>query len=332
MQTEPVTTHPYPKHSAGRLMTAAVPVVTTTATVAAAKQILLKNAATYETINYIYLVDAALKLVGVVSLKELFSAPETALVQTLSPAHVVTAHAYTDQERVVLFALKHSLKAVPVVGKAGEFLGVVPSDTILSVLHAESIEDVLKLAGARTSDDPVRDFERTSVVSHYTKRAPWLAFGLLGGMVAAGVVSFFEASLAEQLVLVAFIPAVVYMADAVGSQTQMIFVRSLALDHSFSMRRYLWRELRINALLAVTLGFLMYGATFFWLGSGVVSIILGLSIAVTIVVSMLVAIGLPWLLQRSGQDPAIASGPPATVTRDIMSLVIYFVIAGLFIS
>jgi len=316
----------YPKNSAGRLMNTQVPVVSVHATVGDIQKILSEQATSFDTINYIYLTDAQRILKGVVSIRELFGVPGNTPARTLSSKPVVTAHAYTDQERVVLLALKHGIKAVPVVDKQGSFLGVVPSDTILNVLHSENIEDVLRFAGAGTFDNPARDIMSTSVITHFRKRILWLIVGLVGGMVAAGVVSIFESSFAEQLVLVAFIPAVVYMADAVGSQTQMIFVRSMAVDHAFAMRSYIWREIRINLLLSSVLGVLMFLLSYLWLGLPTVSIILGISIALTIVVSMMIAIGLPWILQKCKQDPAIASGPPATVSRDILSLVIYFLV------
>jgi magnesium transporter len=36
---------------------------------------------------------------------------------------------------------------------------------------------------------------------------------------------------------------------------------------------------------------------------------------------------LPWFLDRLGLDPAFGSGPLATVVQDLLSIVIYFVIA-----
>jgi len=316
----------YPKNTAGRIMSTQVPVVSAQATVGDIHKIIFNQAATFDTINYIYLTDGKGALQGVVSVRELFSVPERTLALTLSPKSLVTAHAHTDQERVALLALKHGIKAIPVIDKHGVFLGAVPSDTILNVLHSESIEDVLHFAGSGTFSDPARDLLAAGVINHFGKRIPWLMVGLVGGLLAAGIVNIFEASLAEQLVLVAFIPAVVYMADAVGSQTQMIFVRSMAINHTFAIRTYVWREIRIYFLLAAVLGTLMYVLSYMWLRLPIVSVILGISIAATIVVSMIVAIGLPWILQKYNQDPAIASGPPATVSRDILSLLIYFLI------
>lgn len=40
-----------------------------------------------------------------------------------------------------------------------------------------------------------------------------------------------------------------------------------------------------------------------------------------------VAMALPWLFHRLGRDPAFGSGPLATVVQDLLSVLIYFVIA-----
>ncbi len=45
---------------------------------------------------------------------------------------------------------------------------------------------------------------------------------------AGGIASLFEASLKDNITLAFFLPLVVYMADAVGTQTETILVRALA--------------------------------------------------------------------------------------------------------
>lgn len=128
----------YSKNSAGQLMTSQVPIVPAQATVGDIQKILFERAGVFETINYIYLTDTVGVLKGVVSIRELFGAPNETPALKLSPKSVVTARVHTDQERVVLLALKHNIKSIPIVDKQGVFLGVVPSDIILNILHSEN--------------------------------------------------------------------------------------------------------------------------------------------------------------------------------------------------
>lgn len=319
----------YPEESAGRLMTVNVPVVHEDATIGDIERTLLKKGNRFETINYIYLVDAQNKLKGIVSIKDLFHYPKAQAAKELFPKNIVTANAYTDQEQVALLALKHNIKAVPVVDTAGKLLGVVTSDTILSVLHSENVEDALRFAGAMKIDNPAVNIIKAKSWFHFRKRLPWLVIGLFGGLATAIVVRYFEGTLEEQIAIAAFIPVVVYMADAVGTQTQTIFIRSLALTHDLDMKKYVWREFKVNLSLAILLGLLIFGFSFLWIGSGTLSTVLGISIMLTVLTAMLVAITLPWLFQKFHYDPAIASGPFATIIRDITSLLIYFAVVSL---
>ena len=45
-------------------------------------------------------------------------------------------------------------------------------------------------------------------------------------------------------------------------------------------------------------------------------------------IATLIALALPWLLQRLGRDPAFGSGPLATVVQDLLSIAIYLAIVS----
>ena len=60
-------------------------------------------------------------------------------------------------------------------------------------------------------------------------RLPWLLVGLFGAMLSAVVVAAFETQLERNVLIAFFVPAVVYMADAVGTQTETLVVRGLSV-------------------------------------------------------------------------------------------------------
>ena len=318
-----------PIDSAGRIMVSNVPIVSDISTIADAENLLLKEIKNFETINYIYVVNSQDQLVGVISIKEVFGSPKTTPISQIMKRELIKVRLHTDQEHVAILAIKHNLKAIPVVDAEDVFLGAVPSDVILNVLHRENIEDVLRSAGVHSFGDPTEYLMATSATFHFKKRLPWLIVGTLGGFVAAILVGSFERILQELLVLAAFIPSVVYTADAVGSQAQMIFIRSLALNHDFNFKKYFRREMIISVLLAMALALLMSAFSFVWQGSLILSFILGLSFFLTIIIATATAILLPWFFYAFKRDPAIASGPLATIIRDVSSIVIYFVVASI---
>ncbi len=321
----------YPKDTAGRHMTTAVPVVSVDTTAGQAEQFVRDNASDLASINYIYLVKENRVLAGVLSIKELFRLPPSTPLASYAERSMFTARPRTDQEHVAQLALEHNVKAVPIVSKTGEFLGVVPSEVILDVLSKEHTEDVLRFAGVDHEVGGPDMLLDAPPLTHVRSRLPWLVVGLVGGLVAAVVVSMFEGTLADQLILAAFIPAIVYMADAVGAQAQMLFIRALAIDRDLVLRSYLAREIVVNFLLAIVLALLAVILSYVWIGSPVITAILGISIFLTVCFTVLVAVLLPWILQQRGHDPATASGPIATVIRDIASLLIYFGVASVFL-
>lgn len=320
-----------PYDSAGRIMTQAVPVVSISMRIGFIEELLLKQIKNFDNINYVYVVDENGHLKGVLSIKELFRVPKTMPVLSVMNSNPVTVRPNTDRERVALLAIEHNIKNIPVVDKEGIFLGVVPSDVILNVLHQEGIEDVLRSAGI-LKHDSARDFIVAKTSEHFKKRLPWLIVGLLGGFVAAFIVGFFEEILSQMIILAAFIPSVVYMADAVGAQTQTIFIRSLFLNRKMVLKDYVKREVYVSSLLAFFLSILATGLTFWWWREGLVALIIGISFFATITISALLGVVLPLLFYKLKFDPAIASGPFSTVVRDIMSILIYFAVASTVLS
>jgi magnesium transporter len=246
--------------------------------------------------------------------------------------NVIAVRPHTHQERAALLALEHSLKAIPVTDKDGKLLGVVPSDVILTILHSEHVHDTLLSAGISPSSDPAATLLKAPATTHFRRRLPWLLVGLAGGVFAAGVVSAFHASLEAQIVLASFIPVVVYIADAVGSQSQTVFIRSMTLDTKLDVMRYATREARVSLMLAGALALILAAVGFVWMNSPFIGTVLGLSIFSTVLVSTAVALFLPCFFSKLKFDPAVASGPFATIVRDITNLFIYFTIASSMIA
>jgi magnesium transporter len=65
--------------------------------------------------------------------------------------------------------------------------------------------------------------------------------GLIGMLLSAQLVGAFELALRRDVVVAFFVPGVVYLADAVGTQTETLFVRGLSVG--VPMRLVVLREL-----------------------------------------------------------------------------------------
>jgi len=320
----------YSPETAGGRMIENVPLCQPEENIFDIRKRIFERAKEFETLNYIYVVNKEKRLLGVFSVKEILQSPDKMKIEKVMEEKVIKVDPYTDQEKVAILALKHNLKAIPVIDNNNRFLGVVPSDVILDILHLENVEDFLKAAGIHSS--LAKTLKGSSLF--LTKiRTPWLILGLFGGIFAAQIVNFFETPLKTHFILAAFIPLIVYMADAVGTQTETLFIRSLVLNSQFGIKKYLLREIKISILMGLILGSFLFFLSILWFNTPYfIGIILGISLFFTILIAILIGIFIPWFLQKLKKDPAIGSGPFGTIIRDILSLIIYFVFASLMLK
>jgi Mg/Co/Ni transporter MgtE len=81
---------------------------------------------------------------------------------------------------------------------------------------------------------------------------PWLLVGLLGALLAADIVGAYEQQLQANVMLAFFIPGIVYLADAVGTQTEALVIRGLSVGVSIGgvVRREVYTGLLVGVTLA----------------------------------------------------------------------------------
>lgn len=157
-------------------------------------------------------------------------------------------------------------------------------------------------------------------------RFPWLVIGLAGGFLASIIVSRFETSLRENIALAFFIPAIAYMSDAVGTQTETIFIRALT-DLRFSIPKYVFREFWVGAFMGSIMGVLTGIFAYFLSLSVRVSLVVGFSLFLAMTLATTLACITPLVLRYLKKDPAVGSGPFTTALQDVVSLTIYFLVA-----
>ena len=314
--------------TAGHLMIHNVPIVAETDTIAHIEKLLLEKVHTFATIDYIFVVNTKNVLKGAVSIKDLFRAHKSTAVDDIMARDLVTVRAHTDQERVALLAVRHNLKSVPVVDKDGHFLGIVPSDTILKILDSESVEDILRFGGVihKTTFD---DVFHLSIFKSLQYRLPWLLLGLFGGILTSGIIGNFEEVLSKNLVLATFIPLIVYMADAVGTQMEAFIIRDLAIDPKLTFMRYFFRQFSVVAIIGAIVSVILFGISSLLYHDTQLSIVISLSLFCAIMSSIISGLAIPFIFNKINLDPANASGPIATILQDVFSVFVYFSIASL---
>ncbi len=264
------------------------------------------------------------RLVGTLTATELLALPDGAnLGASAMRRNGPRVQPGTDQEVMASIALHHGVAAVPVVDANGRLMGVVGPAKLMSILRREHVEDLHRLAGITREAEHAREAIEEPPMRRARHRLPWLIVGLGGSMLATFVVARFESALAAKPALAFFVPGLVYLADAIGTQSEAIAVRGLSLSH-VGMARLFGGELRTGLLIGMVLALLAFPMV--WLAFGELRLAAAVTIALAGASALASVLGLllPWVLARFGADPAYGSGPLATIVQDVLSLLIYF--------
>lgn len=264
-------------------------------------------------------------LVGLLPVERLIAGPDDAPVGEAMDDDPPIVAPGTDVESVVWEMVRRGESSVAVVDAHGEFQGLVPPHRMVAALLAEHDEDVARLAGYLASTRRARQAAEEGVPRRLWHRLPWLLVGLAGALASAAIIAAFEDELDANLLLAFFIPGVVYMAAAIGTQTQAVLIRGFSVG--VSLKTVLGREVASGVVLSLVIATALFPVV--WLGWGDlgVAVAVALALLASSVVSTLVAIALPWVLQRAGSDPAFGAGPLATVLQDLLTIAIYFAVA-----
>jgi len=330
----------YAEDEAGGLMNTRYARLRPNMTAGEAISYLRRQAATaLETIYVAYVLDNAQKLVGVVSFRDLLVAPPDKVIAQMMERDVVRANEGLDQETLSRLFAEHDLSVIPVVDEAGVMKGIVTVDDIVDVVQEEATEDAQKFGGMEALDLP---YMQSTLRDMIRKRGGWLALLMLGEMLTATAMGFFEEEIDKVVVLALFIPLIISSGGNSGSQASTLVIRAMALGE-VRLRdwwRVMRRELTTGAALGALLGVIglvrvtiwhmvggAYGADWWLLGFTVSISLWGVVLFGTLAGSML-----PFFLRKVGADPASASAPFVATLVDVTGLVIYFGVASVILA
>jgi magnesium transporter len=266
------------------------------------------------------------RLVGIVAIERLLEADDSVPMAELADPEPPVVAPDLPQEAVAWRMVKRGESAVGVVGADGHFKGLIPAHRMVGALLAEHDEDLARLGGYLASTRRARLAAEEPVRRRLWHRLPWLVVGLAGAMASTVIVGAFESELSTKVLLAFFLPGVVYMADAVGTQTETVLIRGLSVGVNWPdvLRRELVTGLAIGLVIAaVFMPFALLG----W-GDGRVALAVGIALFASCSIATVVAMILPLTFQRIGADPAFGSGPLGTIIQDLLSIAVYLVVAA----
>jgi len=325
----------YPEQTIGRLMTPEYIMVREDWTVDQALRHVRERAASSETANVVYVVDAHLKLIDDIKLSQLVLAKPDATLSDLMDYAYVALRAHEHRESAVQVFRKYYRQALPVTDSDGVLVGMVTLDDVLNVALEEATEDIQKMGGVSALDEPYVSAPFWHLIS---KRAGWLLILLLGGMLTATAMKAYEGELEKAVVLGVFLPLIISSGGNSGSQGTSLIIRALAVGEltPSSWLFVLKREVRVGIVLGIILGIVGmlrvliwsiwstdYGEHYFLLSLTLCVSLIGITLMGNLVGAML-----PFILKRVGLDPAVSSAPFVATLVDVSGIVIYFTVAS----
>ena len=321
----------YPEDSAGALMNTEVFTLNEGITAGEAIKT-LQDQEEAEMVFYLYITDNDDRLVGVISLRALTTTPSTTTLKDMMIKNVHSVRPETDQEEVARVVAQYNYLAVPVIDPDSHLLGIVTVDDVVDVIREEATEDFLQMAGAGKD----REILLKSSWENAKTRLPWLFASWVGGVIAAYLIGVFENMLENIIALAAFIPVILGMGGNIATQSSTIIVRGMATGrvHIGGEIKLIIKEMQVGLLLGILYGILLgvFAKITFPNAHNYLGVVVGLSICVSMIVAATVGTIIPLILRKLDIDPAVATGPFVTTSIDILGVLFYFLIAGLFLS
>lgn len=282
----------------------------------------------FDDASHVFMLSDDGRLVGVIAIRDLLGAAETESLRDIArPADGYSVAPEADREHAASVAIHSGLSILAVCDAEGRLLGAVPARALMTILRDEHLEDLHHMVGILGKSEAAKDALTAAPHRRAVYRLPWLLVGMTGSAAATAMMSRYEAALSAHIAVAFFIPAIVYLADSVGTQSEVVVVRGLSLTDS-SLLPLFAGELGTGALLGSMLGCLAFPIVWFFFSSVGLAATVGISLAVASTIATAFGFLMPWLFARLGYDAALGSGPVATVVQDTFSLLTYFVVAS----
>lgn len=316
----------YPPQSAGGLMTPAFVAIAPDLRADQAIAALRRVAQEAETVNYVYVVDPADQLLGVLSLHNLVLAPPATPVASLMVRDVAKVRAASDGADAARLLQSRHLLALPVVDDQNRLLGIITADDASDVVSDEVTEDYFRLAGT-----DAEEMERRSPAQIARLRLPWLLGTMVIELGAGVVIARFAQVLTQVILLASFMPVISAVSGNVGLQAAAIVVRGLDTGH-VSLQRWgqqVSKELQTALLMALTCGGVLGAVGAFWSRHMPFGVVIGVALTCSMLTAGFMGTVIPMLSKRAGFDPATTAGPFETAFQDVVGFAVFLWLASL---
>lgn len=317
----------YPEDSAGRLMQTDLIAVPPYWSVGQAIDFLRLADDLPDRFYEIFVIDPAYHLIGAVPLNRLLRSKRATTIESITEHDIHPIQVEDDQEEVARQFERYNLTAAPVVDRDRRLVGVITADDVVEVVQEEAEEDILSMGGVAGSavTDTVWQTQR--------QRFVWLLVNLGAALLAVWVISQFEATIEQMVVLAVLMPIVASMGGNAANQTMTVTVRALATKDLGPANAYrvIGRETVVGLLNGLLFATLLGLVVYFWFGNDELGLVIAAAMVINFFVAALAGILIPITLNYLDIDPAVASGVFVTTVTDVVGFFAFLGLATLWL-
>lgn len=274
-------------------------------------------------VRYVYTVDTAGRLTGVVPLRSILLVPPSRTIGSIKLDESLTVNIDTTLDDLHDLFDRIDLMAIPVLDR-GKLVGVVQRADVQEAIGEREAEQFLRFGGIIGGEE----LRSMSVVSRALRRMMFLMPILLLMLVSASIISLFQGTVAKLPIIAAFLPVVAGICGSGGNQAVAVSIRelSLGLIGPGDFRRVLLKEMAVAIVVGLGLGAVLFLIVFGWQHNLYLALLLGFSVPAVVTISKSLGGTIPVLLKKAGLDPAMIAGPIVTTVIDLTS---YFTVLSL---
>ena len=299
----------YSKGTVGELMEPAVALFPPSRTVFEAVQ-QLRDMVRQAFITYVYVVDTDRRLIGVVVMRELLLAQPAQALADIMIEHPFFLKATQSVTDVIPLVHTRHFPEYPVCAEGGVIVGIVRGYALFHQQMLEVSAQPSKMVGIDREERIQTGPWRSVHLRH-----PWLQFNLVSSFLAAGVVGFYEDTVAQFLAVAAFVPVMVGQSASTGAQALAVALRGLTLGEfkHEDWQALIVKEARVGlvngALVGATaaLAMFVYASLQHQARAASLAIVMLLAMIISTLLSSVVGAAMPLAMKRWGCDPAVAS-------------------------
>ncbi|MDD9899288.1 MAG: magnesium transporter [Candidatus Melainabacteria bacterium] len=288
-------------------------------------------------IMYIFVTKKFGELVGIMSLRELFLAPDTDTVGTHMNTDVISVNASNDQEQATDLLSKYRWLALPVVNDNNQLVGIITIDDAFEVIEDETTEDIYQSIGINVETEDSANVVKSLVseyASAYKARTPWILVTLLGQYMAASLIASYDATIAAIPIAISFMPLLSGLSGNIGNQSSTIMIRGISTGEVQvgKSSQILVHELIISLSIGLTCALVTGLMSLYVYHNQTLSMLIGLSLIISMMLAVAFGTITPFVFKKLELDPAAASGPLITTAIDIITFLVYLSLITKFVS